>query len=529
MNPRSVLSLMVASLILPLTGPGPSRAQDVCSYRTPGSAGAVDVLVADFNQDGYNDFAARSVFDLPTTPAISNGRVTIFSNNIPLPQGINGLFDPVGISYDPGVPANASSGPFAAGDFDGDGFPDLVFLAPDPNPTTGDLEYSVLLNTATPATAFVPIVSSVAPPGSAPYQGHTGIGIVAGDFSGDGLDDFAIVHGNPGAAAANDELQVFTSNGAGTFTASAPLLIGEARPRRGDAVDIRLGDIDGDGLLDVGVLYRTRTVGNAPDEGSGLSLFRNTGAGLAPAANYPAPGGSNYRTLLDRFVLADANVDGIDDYLAVGAIIPVPAGPSLLDFTSVIVNEGAPNYGFPMSGLRALEAMPSVSLDIVARDLDNDGDADAVVSTLNNGGVAPAQIPGFTLLAGNGNGTIGPAQPAAPFVPLDPVGAMALGNIDGTQNGDLVIASPVNSVAGGVPSSVVNLVLGRAPCPLDINCNGSIDPNDSLALLAAFGPCPIDGACRADLTGDGQVTFDDFLALSASPCITGAGGACNCP
>jgi hypothetical protein len=42
-NLRIVLSLTVANLVLFSTGLAPSRTQDVCSYRTPASTGAVDV------------------------------------------------------------------------------------------------------------------------------------------------------------------------------------------------------------------------------------------------------------------------------------------------------------------------------------------------------------------------------------------------------------------------------------------------------------------------------------------------------
>jgi hypothetical protein len=41
--------------------------------------------------------------------------------------------------------------------------------------------------------------------------------------------------------------------------------------------------------------------------------------------------------------------------------------------------------------------------------------------------------------------------------------------------------------------------------------------NDFLALLAAWGPCPVPPAeCPADLDGDGQVGVTDFLILLAS-------------
>ena len=102
---------------------------------------------------------------------------------------------------------------------------------------------------------------------------------------------------------------------------------------------------------------------------------------------------------------------------------------------------------------------------------------------------------------------------------------MALGDMDGRQLGDLVIASPTDNSVAGTPSAVVNLVLGRAPCPTDINCDASIDALDTAAFMAVFaiGVCPPDGACRADLTGDGLIDGLDFAVLA--PAVA-AGGIC---
>lgn len=84
-----------------------------------------------------------------------------------------------------------------------------------------------------------------------------------------------------------------------------------------------------------------------------------------------------------------------------------------------------------------------------------------------------------------------------------------------------MIASPTDNSVAGIPSAVVNLVLGRAPCPTDINCDGSIDALDTAAF--AIGVCPPDGACRADLTGDGLIDGLDFAVLA--PAVA-AGGVC---
>jgi len=65
------------------------------------------------------------------------------------------------------------------------------------------------------------------------------------------------------------------------------------------------------------------------------------------------------------------------------------------------------------------------------------------------------------------------------------------------------------------------LRLPEAGCPLcdgDLNGDGAVDSADLLILLSSWGPCPLEGECRADLTGnggaqDGTVDSGDLLYL----------------
>jgi hypothetical protein len=54
-------------------------------------------------------------------------------------------------------------------------------------------------------------------------------------------------------------------------------------------------------------------------------------------------------------------------------------------------------------------------------------------------------------------------------------------------------------------------------CPADISGNGSVDVDDVLAVVAAFGDC---GSCDEDIDGDGTVGVDDLLVVIAAfgPC-----------
>ncbi|MCH2134270.1 MAG: LamG domain-containing protein [Phycisphaerales bacterium] len=50
----------------------------------------------------------------------------------------------------------------------------------------------------------------------------------------------------------------------------------------------------------------------------------------------------------------------------------------------------------------------------------------------------------------------------------------------------------------------------------DIDCDGDVDVDDLLALIAAYGECPPDDACDADIDDDGDVDVDDLLQLLAA-------------
>ena len=77
------------------------------------------------------------------------------------------------------------------------------------------------------------------------------------------------------------------------------------------------------------------------------------------------------------------------------------------------------------------------------------------------------------------------------------------------QRGEMYIADQGTGVSGEIFKVVA---ADPTISDSDLNCSGSVDFQDLLIVLAAWGPC--DG-CLADLDGNHQVDFDDVLALLA--------------
>jgi hypothetical protein len=85
----------------------------------------------------------------------------------------------------------------------------------------------------------------------------------------------------------------------------------------------------------------------------------------------------------------------------------------------------------------------------------------------------------------------------------------------GGEPGALIIGGFV-SLAGGVPVSNIAAWVGCEPMPGDATGDGAVNISDLLAVIAAWGDCPLPPpplGCPADLDGDGTVRVNDLLIV----------------
>ncbi len=90
---------------------------------------------------------------------------------------------------------------------------------------------------------------------------------------------------------------------------------------------------------------------------------------------------------------------------------------------------------------------------------------------------------------------------------------------NGLVNKVIVGAGGVNNLRGELVGTMeqTNILLARV-CTADLDDNGSVDIDDLLAFISAWGPCT--SACPADFDGNGEVAIDDLLILISAwgPC-----------
>ena len=208
-----------------------------------------------------------------------------------------------------------------------------------------------------------------------------GMGVVSGDFDGDGRPDLYI---------ANDGMANFLwlNRGDGTFENQA-LVSGTAFNREGQpeaGMGVAAGDFDGDGdedLLITHIALETHT------------LYRNDGGGAFEDVTVPSGLGSpSWPSTGFGAAWLDADNDGRLDLMAVnGGVITIPelaaAGdPHPLGMRNqLFLNAGASSDGdtsFEEVAAAGPFATVAVSRGLTVGDLDNDGDADALVT--NNAG-----------------------------------------------------------------------------------------------------------------------------------------------
>jgi hypothetical protein len=263
-------NLATYDVYAPQPGPQPFIGQTT-QYISEGLIG--NGLVPDLNGDGRADLIV-SVLDtnsMQYVPEVKYGQA----------DGTFGEAVSLG-SFTVQVPPSA----ILAGDFNGDGYTDLIFLAGSINSQS---QYQVLLNDGTGHFSSASV-------GVLPFNFGTSAPAVAGDFNHDGKLDFAY--------GGNNSLQtiaLFFGNGDGTF--SPPKILGAAN---GIAFTPTAADLNGDGYTDLVYLFTSyngsnqiRMLLSAPD-GSFTDM---------PVSGLPTP--------TFGFLIADYNNDHIPDIFAI--------------------------------------------------------------------------------------------------------------------------------------------------------------------------------------------------------------------
>ena len=421
-----------------------------------------------------------------------------------------------GVVFDPPIDIAAINEPAPVGsiDFDGVGGNDIALPVQALVPTDpGTL--AVFLNDGT-GTAYT---RADTPIGVEPS------GVAVGDFDGIDGPDAAVTN------AGDDNVYVLLNDGAGAGTFLAPQVVTVGTlPSSIDA-----GDVDADGDLDlvvsnkdddtVSVLINdgtgTYSIPGAPiTVGDGPSSVR-----LAPMYGAPMPVDA-----LDLFVANefDSTVmvfqnDGAGGYTQ-QAMIDAPAAPVFIDpddfdddkqtdvgvvgrgdgIASVLLADGVGGYtrvDFPVG------AMPT-SLDAV--DLDADFDTDMLVVAEIEGSTDRAVRVLRSELNDTGEFQFTLVDDLAP----DPQMRFALSSLlDGDERPDVIAVSGEDTGGDGQLTVILNTTV---TVPGDVNGDGTVEVQDLLAILAAWGECaPPPATCPADFDDDGFVGVSDLLVVLA--------------
>ena len=301
---------------------------------------------------------------------------------------------------------------------------------------------------------------------SPPPTGNRNVDVEAGDFNGDGFQDFVVAKRLDAS-----ELVVRLGRGDGTFE---PLT---AYPSGSSTDSVEVADVNSDGVLDLVAV-------NQGTAGSLLVLIGLGDGSFAPASQQPLP--QPARALHTADVDLDGNVDLV--YLLVTSTISPPP-------QTLAVHLGAGDGSFPLSSLNELDADGVGTLCV--GDVDLDGAPDLVTARFSDDRIA--------VRLGTGTGAFGPSllSQGPEQLKFD----MALAKLDSDDFPDLIVARDFNAA----------LFRGLG--------DGTFEIDQAPVATAAFPHAPVvadfNGDSRADLAVTGStsnaVTISLGLGFASSP------------
>ena len=300
------------------------------------------MAVGDFNGDGLPDLV---------TASLASQYVTVLTGE---PSGNYGTFT-IPSKYAIGELTGVAA--VAVGDFNGDGFQDIVTA----NLNSGNV--SVLLGDGL-GDKFTPAPNSPFAVGTGPQA------VLVADFNGDGFQDLAI------ANSGSNNVTVLLGNGAGGFIPApgSPIAVGTG------PVSLAVADFNADGVLDLAV---------ANSGSNNVTVLSGSGTG-AFTAGTPLSVGTTPLSI----VAADINQDGAADLVVAN---------SVSNNVTLLINTGTGVFGPSAHSPLTVGTMPH---SVVVSDFNGDGKPD--IATANQGS------DNVTVLLQGASGQF----PPAPYSPL---------------------------------------------------------------------------------------------------------------
>jgi hypothetical protein len=387
---------------------------------------------------------------------------------------------------------------------------------------------------------------------------HYTTSLATGDLNSDGYPDLAAANGSGDFTDAAN-VAVLLNSGDGTFHEPVVYVLGE--PRVNSNLVVRMGDLDGDGDMDLAVSSSgnsTYSVFTLLNQGNGtfgdpirhsmdntiqdlaLGDFDNDNDLDVVTAHYfydsylsvllnrgdgTFDDGPPIQLALGTHRVTGGDIDNDGDLdIAIASRHLNSEGPRQLE---VLLNAGNSTFCDPV--IYPLPDFPSPARTILV-DLDADGDLDVAIANSRSPAQNGPDDHNFSVMFNDGRGDLG--QRIDYIMPgTSGSGGLAAGDLDGDGDLDLAVAARNVSVflndghgtfAAGVPYGT-----GNAPTEL---VTADFDGDGDLDVAAA---CSYPGnltviwnrACRllpGDLNGDGVIDLDDYAFFHG--CLTGPRG-----